>query len=351
MPGVTQLRNMFSYRKLVSKQYPVTGVSAAGGPATIPIELRQYAQQDTFDRLLIRVQGNLVVAATGGGGTGTATGLDNPEGLLLNVALQTQPQVFGVQPFNNLTGRGLREVAAFDRGYYINPTALVDTAGTQAVDYEYELIFKRAKVRNNIEWGLPTQNFSSLLLNLTFGGRTTLFTGGAGNTWDMSGLTVEVWADSDFAVNPGQIHAVENFETTYPIPNTQTDFPIDTLPSGYMYTDLTFMAEVSGVLTNGVILNVNLEGGGRIWTPQGDGNAPFLQRANTTRNFSDAAAPTTGIYSLPIRDGMFSRSIDALNAPVTVRVNVVGNAANVIRLVGTRIIPGGIKQAQPKKTS
>ena len=343
------LRNLFSERKLVSRQYPVLGVSATGSPASLILEMTQYAQQDTFSRLLVRVVGNIVIA---GAGPGAATGRDNPEGLLITATLQCQPSIFGVQPFNNVSARGIKYDSAFDRGYSITPTVVADSAGTTAVDYTYELIFKRQKVRNNIEWGLPVQPFTSVLLNLTFGGRAQLFTGGT-NTWDLSGLNVEIHADSDFAVAPRQIHATEMFDNVYPVVTTQTDFAIDTLPPGYMYTDLLFIGEVSNALSNAVINNINLEGGGRVWLPQGDGNAPLIQQAYASRQFSVPAATQalTGLYPIAIRDGMYSRSIDALTAPITIRVNVTGGANNVVRLVGRRIIPGGIKKAQPAGNS
>lgn len=331
---------------LTTRPYPIGGANVASSPVPLPIEITQYAQNDVFDRIIIEVVGNVIVA---GSGAGTATGAPNPHGLLNRLNLQTQPQYKSVIPMNNVSARSLLHDAAFARGFYDNSVPIPDVAGTYAVDFFIEMYFKRPKVRKGIQYALNLAKYTSALITAQFGGREQLFTGGT-NTWDVSGLSIKFWADSDFAVTNSAIHASELFEQTYAITATQSDYPIDTLPPGFIYTDLMFNAEVNGALSNLVISNIDVEGGGRVWVRQGDNNASFIQTRITQDEFNDQNQSVNGIYLLPLRDGMFTRGIDALTAPITIKLNVAyQNAPTTIRLTGRRMIPGGVQPAPAKK--
>lgn len=334
---------------LTTKTYPIGGANVSSGPVPMPIELTQYAQTDSFDRIIVNVKGNVIVAGTG---AGTATGAPNPHGLLNKATLQTQPNYKSVVPFNNVSARSILTDAALAKGYFINTleTPIPDVAGTYAVNFYLEFYFKRPKVRKGIQYALFLQKYTSALLTVNFGGREQLFTGGT-NTWDLSGLQIKFWADSDFAVSTTAIHASELFEQTYVINASQTDYPIDTLPPGYLYTDLCFQSEVSGALADGVINNIDIEGGGRVWVRQGDSNSGFIKHIVSREWMNDASQDLTGIYALPLRDGMFTRAIDALTAPITIKLDVTYvSPGTVIRLFGRRMVPGGV-QAAPAKTA
>lgn len=335
---------LWNRRKLYTTQFSPNG--------SVPVELTKYAQSDYISRLWIHIVGSV---NTGAATAGSATGNDNPEGLLLSALLQTSPVIAGVVPFNATSGRAIRWDSAKNRGFLINPTAITDGGGSQNVSFWYELIFKRRGIRKNIEYSFDISKYTSALLTLNFGGQTTLFTGG-NNTWSFTGLNVEIWTESDFNTNPDQEHAHELFEQNFPITATQTDFPINQLPPGFLYTDLMFLAEDNNALSNAIINNIDIEGGGRIWTPAGDGNASTLQRCVTALEFDGSVGLTNlvGVYSIGMRDGMFSRQIDALKAPIIIKLNVTGpgsgHAFNV-RLIGRRMVPGAVKSRAVSRPS
>ena len=344
------IRELWRFKRLKTEAYPVTTTAASASPQGVPIEITKYAQEDVFDRLLIRVSGNVVVA---GAAPGTATGAPNPQGLLNSLQLQTQPQYSGIVPFNQVSARTILTDAAFARGYFLNTieTPIPDVAGTHPVDFTVEMYFKRPKVRKGVQWALFLQKYTSVLLNPQFGGREQLFTGGT-NTWNLTGLNIQLYTDSDLAVQSTEIHASEIFEQTYTITAAQTDFPIDTLPPGYLYTDFYFQTEVDGVLANTVLNNINIEGGGRVWLPQGDANANMVQRCITRPELNDETQDVTGLYVIPLRDGMFTRAVDALTAPITIKLDV--NAPGTTRRVRfgcRRMIPGAVQRMVNPKPS
>lgn len=341
---------LFKNYLLTTKPYPVGGANVSAGPVPMPIEITQYAQTDVFDRIIVNVKGNVIVA---GSGAGTATGAPNPHGLLNKANLQTQPQYKSVVPFNNVSARSLLTDSALAKGYFENTleAAIPDVAGTYAVNFYLEFYFKRPRVRKGIQYALYLQKYTSALLTLNFGGREQLFTGGT-NTWDLSGLQIKIWADSDYAVSANAIHASELFEQTYVVSASQSDYPIDTLPPGFIYTDFCFQSEVSGALADGVINNIDVEGGGRVWFRQGDANAGFIRHIVSREIMNDSAEDMTGLYAIPLRDGMFTRGIDALTAPITIKLDVTYvSPGTVIRLFGRRMVPGGVQAAPAKNAS
>jgi|SRR5271170_2444813 len=353
MAGVT--RNLWRYKNLYSFAYPIQGPQSNPSPVSVPIELTKYAQEDIFNRIVVQVIGNIVVA---GSGPGTATGFDNPEGLLTQALLTTTPQVTGITPVNRVSARGLLYENMFERGYLIKATAVPDTAATVAVDFHYIFNFNRRRSRKGIEFSFAIEKYTSALLTLVLGGRGQLFTGGT-NTWNLSGLQINIFADSNFALDATKvnIHAHELFENTYPITATQSDFPIDTLPSGYLYTDMIFLTEQNNVLENfdtttgnEIVSNFDIEGGGRVWVSSGDSNADIIQ-TDWTQELLQTGQTLTGLY-VPvsiIREKMYSRMIDALLAPITLKLSVQGPTSpnsTVVRLVGRRMIPDAVHSAK-----
>src|SRR4051812_9972573 len=118
---MASVRNLWRYKKLTSFPYPIGGANVSASPVTVPVELTKYAQEDFFNRLVVRVFGNIVIA---GAGAGVATGRDNPEGLLVQANMQTSPQVTGVTPINRLSARGLLYEAMITRGYILKATTV-----------------------------------------------------------------------------------------------------------------------------------------------------------------------------------------------------------------------------------
>jgi len=112
------------------------------------------------------------------------------------------------------------------------------------------------------------------------------------------------------------------------------------------------------LLTGGILTNLDIEGGGRIWTQLGDNNADFLQRTvmldnfdGSVKMFDDPDRNTndflmTGIYPINMRNasGMFTRQIDALTAQIIIKcgVNFLAAGPQNLRLVGRRMIPGAV---------
>jgi len=350
-----QIPPQFRYKRLYSFPYPIGTDSTV--PIATPIELTKYAQTDYFSRLLVILSGTVTMTGTTAA-AGTPTGFENPEALLVSALLQTTPQLNGVTPVNQVSARGLIYDSMFQRGYIkrsatpiLNTTAASGTP--QSVFVVYEIYFKRPFFRKGAEYDHAIAKYSSDLLTLQFGGSNQLFVGNT-NTFVFGGLNVSIFADSDLNNNVNRIHNTEFFERTYPITATQTDFPIDTLPQGYLYTDLVFLAEVNNVLSNALIGNLDIEGGGRVWLSQGDNNGPVLQSIAQFRSvITDPNYNSTGIYPVTLRDGMMTKGIDSLSSPLSLKVNVTFTAGsiNTIRLIGRRMVPGQPVHSNPRLRS
>jgi hypothetical protein len=340
---------LWSKRKIYSTKYTPSN--------PIVLDLTKYGVTTDFvGEIDIELTGTL---NTGSGGIGTATGKTNPEDLLLNCTLTTNPVVATCIPFNNVSGRTLLVDDAFWRGCFRKSPAIVDNSGNVTVNTTWKLHLKRQGVKKGIEYGLDMTRYTSAILNLRFGDQTTLYTGSS-NTWDMSTLTVNVYVHSAFNVSPSQIHASELFEQTYPITQTQSDFLINNLSPGWMYTDWYFMLERNNALVNDVLTNIDIEGGGRIWVPQGDTNANIIQKTFTLDNFDGSVvspddpdkntntALITGIYGISMRNnsGMYSRQIDSLVAQIISKLAVTYvSGTQSLRLAGRRMVPGAVYKA------
>ena len=330
--------NLWGMKKLVSKPWPVAGANAVSPQGQATIDLKDFLQAETISRLMIRVRGNLVVA---GAGAGAATGRDNPESLVVNLTARHSPAL-GVVSKNSLTPRGIIQQGIFDRGYSIHSTTVPDTAATVPIDYWLPMNFKMPGSINPIEWGLPLSLFSSYQLIVTVGGREQLFTGGV-NTWDLTGLVIEVWADYDAGV-AGSFHLVEEFEQAVPVLQTQADLQL-ILERGFVYTHLLFIAQTALAKDNTLIQGITVQSAGRVWTPQGDKNSQMIQDWNRETHVNNAAESLTGTYFVPaLRDGMASRGIDATQDRVEVKFDVLfaaGPSQIIVR--GRRIIPQGLQ--------
>ena len=338
-----------------SYSYPITAVAATQGTKSHLLDYKKIltGQGDFLSRLFLHVSGNVVVA---GASSGTATGAPNPWGLLNLTNVTTNPIYGNVTPFNGLTVRTIRSDELYNRGWATQAAALTDAAGTQAVDFWIELNARRSdKVAYmGIEYALAMGRYTSVLHNSIWGGRDQLFSGGA-NTWDLSGLTVDVWADVDTGTSPDFIHASELFENNYPITASQTAFQITDLPPGFIYTDFIAQTEDGGALVDTVLNNWSITVGGQTWTFQGGTNASAIRRLYGYSNglvITDQNAVLTGLYALPMRDQSFLRGFDARFAPITMTLNVHSvSATSNLRLMGRRIVPGAVYTAakQPGK--
>ena len=352
----------------------------------IPVELTKYLQSEFIGSLFVRLTGTATYTTAG---TPEYTGRTNPEDLLINATLTTNPTVNSVIPFNQVSGRALRLDSDINLGCFRQAAPILSSVSTaQTLDVTYRLNFRRKGLRKGVEYGFDISRYTGALLTLTFGDISRLITTG---TMSWTSTVVEVWAECAYNVNPQAIHAHELFEMNFPILATQSDFLINQLPSGFIYTDLWLIAEdttTAGVstqdvapfnLSNGVLNNVDIEGGGRIWLPAGDLNADCLQRTKTVDSFDGSVTPTDdpayttegstnlfpnqvkGLYLASVmkyQSGMYTRQIDALTSQILMKLNVTFPAASGhtynIRLVGRRMVPNAVYKAArsaPSKAS
>jgi len=336
---------LWGFKKLASKPWPNAGAQSVSAQGQVTIDFKDFLQNETISRAFVRIRGNVIVA---GAGAGAATGRDNPESLVVNLTARHSPAA-GVVSKNSLTPRGIIQQGIFDRGYSIHGTAIADAAATVAVDYWLPLNFKMPGSVNPIEWGLPLGLFTSYQLVITVGAREQLCSGGV-NTWDATGLVVELWADYDSGV-AGSFHLVEEFEVVQPVLQTQADLQV-ILERGYTYTHLLFIAQTANAKDNTLINGITVQSAGRVWTPQGDKNAQMIQDWNRETHVNNAAESLAGTYFVPaLRDGMASRGIDATTDRVEVKLDVTFAAgpSNVI-IRGRRIIPQGL-QVKPAQAA
>ncbi len=330
--------NLWGFKKIASKPYPIAGANSVAPAGQVTFDLKDYLQNETIGRVMIRLRGNLVIA---GASAGTATGRDNPEGLITSITARHNPAL-GVVSKNSLTPRGIIQQGIFDRGYSVHGTVIADTAGTVPVDYWLPLNFKMPGSVNPIEWGLPLALFTSYQLVVNCGGREQLFTTGT-NTWDATGLQVEIWADFDAGV-AGSFHLVEEFEQTVPVTQTQADLQV-ILERGFTYTHLLFVAQTANAKDDTLINGITVQSAGRVWTPQGDKNAPMIHNWNRETHVNSAAESLVGTYFVPaLRDGMVSRGIDASQDRVEIKLDVtLGAGPSNVLIRGRRVIPQGLQ--------
>ena len=345
--------NLWGFRKLASKPWPVAGAAISSPQGQVTFDLKDYLQTETISRLLVRVTGTINVNAPGAGTNGAATGRENPEGLVLNLTARHTPAL-GVVSKNNLSARGFIQMGIFDRGYSIHGTALTDPtvagATQQTVDFSLPVNFKMPGSVHPVEWGLPLALFTSYQLAINCGGREQVFSGGT-NTYDPTGLVVELWADYDAGV-AGTFHLVEEFEQVVPVLQTQPDLQI-LLERGFIYTHLLFIAQTANAKDNTIINGITVQSAGRSWTPQGDRNAKMIQRWNQETHVSNPAESLTGTYFVPaLRDGLVSRGVEALNDRVEIKLDVTfGAGPSNVLIRGRRVIPQALNVGQAQKSA
>jgi hypothetical protein len=330
----------WGFRRLTSQAYPIVGAQSSVSPAPVNIELKNFEQIGVLSRLLVRVFGNITVA---GAGPGVATGRDNPEALLTLMNLKTTPDL-GINVINNMSARGILRQQMYERGYLIKAPTVPDVAGVIAVDFTYDINFRNPLAVKPVEFSLPLAFFSSAQLQMQFGSREQLFSGGAPNTWDLSNLTIEIWADLDQGI-AGVFHMTSFDERSFAaIVASQTDFALTNIPVGYLYTSMLLRTERNNVLVNDILNSWTVQGGGRLWMPQGDRNALEIQRWNRDTNLNDPAVVQTGLYFInALRDGMITNTIDSLDSQLDLKADVTSGAGTqFLTLVSKRTIPNAL---------
>ena len=66
--------NLWGFKKLASKNYPIAGAQGSAAPAQVTFDLKDFLQHEVVARLFVRVRGNVIIA---GAGPGAATGKEN----------------------------------------------------------------------------------------------------------------------------------------------------------------------------------------------------------------------------------------------------------------------------------
>jgi hypothetical protein len=341
------IKELWRGRRLYTQSYPLAGVRTTGQSQMV-VDLRKLGISDAIDEIAIHVTGNQIVA-TGGGGA--ATGAYNPEGLITLMNWTTAPQASGLIPINGVTSRALVVDRAVIQGSFQTQTALTDGTGTNAVDFWVRFALKRDgfnAVKKSIEYSHFPKKYSTDLISINFGTRDQLFTGGTG-TWDLTGLNIEIWANLDVDANPDHIHATELFELVLPIAAANSAFLVNQLPAGVFYDNLYLVTESAGVLVDTVLNNVDIDGGGRYWLPKGEGNAKFIREVFTKEAFANPNSTLTGIYAIPLRDGLWSRALDAVSGPIQLVLDVNNPGTTQVRIIGRKIIPGAVKKTSRSK--
>jgi len=60
--------------------------------------------------------------------------------------------------------------------------------------------------------------------------------------------------------------------------------------------------------------------------------------------FNDPNETLTGLYSVPLRDGMYSRAIDATQSAIDIKLNVTFiSGTQQVRIFGRKLVPYGIR--------
>lgn len=328
------------------------------------IDLRKYETDGVFDRIIVKLVG---VVNTGGSTAGTATGNDNPEGLLQNAQLVVTPSAQGLVPINQVSGRTLMIDRAMEDMKLVKCPSITDDNGATALSCEWHMIFQRRFLKKGIEYAFDIGRYTGASLNLTFGDQTVLYSASA-NTWNWAGANIEIWGIINYNVQPQYLHAVELFENIYPVLATNPSALIDNLPNGAYYGDLIMLAESNNVLSNIIANSFDLSSGSRSWMFNGDGNADFIQRELTNRLYDGSVftvddpnrpagkdSTVVGQYALT-RLGklqpLITKAPDALVSQLLIRINQVFTGGNIqqFRLFGRKVVPGGVYKAPTNAT-
>src|SRR5262249_20756867 len=131
---------LYSKRKIFSQKYTPTN------PVVVNLQ-QQGVTEDFIDEIQVEVVGTL---NSGSSGAGTATGKTNPEDLLVNATLQTNPVVATCLPINNVTGRSLLVDDSLFYGCFRKSPAILDNVGNETVSARWSLHFRRHGVRKGV---------------------------------------------------------------------------------------------------------------------------------------------------------------------------------------------------------
>ncbi|OQW40313.1 MAG: hypothetical protein A4C66_10790 [Nitrospira sp. HN-bin3] len=301
---------LWGWKKIAeSKSYPVVGVTSTHTSAERTFDLKERVGDGVLTEAFLRVVGTIVAA---GAGVGAASGIENPEGLVEEIYLKLKPD-HGVICKNRLTARASISQEIFDIGNSIRETDITDAAGNKAIDFAIPLRFAEYRAAAPIEHALPMAFFKEATLKVKCGGRQRLFTGGT-NTYDFSGLNMEVWGIVEEGVQIPAFHLKEEFEEVVDVTASKKDRTIDLEP-GYVYESILLLAERDNVLVDDIVNDVALISGGRAWVLRGDDNVKTLggMTRKWNRRMAVASETLTGLYNFPLmRNGMISRAPDAV---------------------------------------
>ena len=332
--------DLWNFKKLLSKQYPVVGALVVHTPQTVIFDLKPVIKDALVSGLFVRVVGSIVKTVVG---VGAATGKENPEALVRSIRARHTPDL-GTIARDSLSARGIISQGVFDRGYSIRATDVDDAVAAVAVDFIFPLVSKMPGSIQPVEWGFPMSLFDSYQLFVDCGGREQVFSGGTAK-WDLTGLQIEVWGDLDNGV-AGAFHLVEEFERTVPILQTQSDKEVE-LEKGWLYTHLLLMAERDDVLVDDIVNGVHIASGGNVWTPKGELNRAIIQRWNRETHVNNTAEDLTGLLYVPmLRDGMYKRAVDGSDNRISVQLDVtVTSGVEQVKIKGRRIRPMALRVA------
>jgi len=303
---------------------------------TLRVNLKDHLADEILAEAFIRVVGDIVVS---GAGPGAATGRENPEALVRNIAVRMKPDL-GMSAMRDLTPRGQIVATLFqEQGFAIREVDVPDVAATVPVDFWVPLLYAKPTSVNAIEWGVPMGALDEYNLAITVGDRSDLFSGGV-NVWDLSGLVVEVWVGTRKGFPGAKFHAVEQFEEIIPITATQTGLE-HVLERGFVYSDLLVYSERDNVLVDGMVNKVRMNSGGREWFPGDSDNAVYLKHLARRKLITTAAESLVGLIPLPpLHDGRFTQMPDAGLKRIKLLFDVVrGSGDENVIVRGTRIKP------------
>ena len=303
---------------------------------TLRVNLKDHLADEILAEAFVRVVGDIVIT---GAGPGAATGRENPEGLIRNITARMKPD-HGMSAMRDLTPRGQILASLFqEQGFAIREADVPDAAATVAVDFWIPLLYAKPTSVNAIEWGVPMGALDEYNLAITVGDRSDLFSGGV-NSWDLSGLVVEVWVGTRKGFPGAKFHAVEQFEEIVPITASQSGFE-HVLERGFIYSDLLVYSERDNVLVDGIVNKIRMNSGGREWFPGDSANVPYLKHLARRKLITTSAESLVGLVPFPpFHDGRFTQMPNAGLKRIKLLLDVVrGSGDENVIIRGTRIKP------------
>jgi hypothetical protein len=277
--------------------------------------------------------GTLVV--TGGTVNGTATG-ENPGNAVQRFDIDATPRIGSPYPggkIKSLTPRSVLCRRIFDKGFKQGDMSLAGgTFNGAAGSYTFNQAFPlRFALPNNavrpIETALNTDQYDGLQLQITTGGRNTLFSGND-RTFDWSGARFDIYDRRENGA-PGDVAVLYESDQFVPIAGANARLPIDgELPKNEGYLDILLIAETTGqALADTIIKKVNISSGTDQFSEMYSEYIKQLQREFVT----DASENMTGLYLLPIaQDGLLMGAVK----PVSLLLDVANpGGAGVDRLI------------------